>query len=222
VTETVIKVGGSLGRGPGLPALGQTLARLATTHPMLVVPGGGDFADTVRAYDRRYRLRDTTAHWMAVLAMDQYGYLLADQIPGSTTVRDPVVARAVAQNGGVPVLLPCAPLQRADPLPHRWTVTSDAIAAWIAGAWGAERLILLKDVDGLYRADPKQKTGMRPLPTLPLGALSDCGGVDPYLSTVLRATPLDVWVLNGARPERLAELLQTGQTQGTHVPRSTL
>ena len=216
----VIKVGGSLGRGAQLPALGQALARLGTAHAMLVVPGGGDFADMVRAYDRRYHLRDTTTHWMAVLAMDQYGYLLGDQIPGSAPVRDLAAAQTVAQGGRVPVLLPWALLQHADPLPHRWTVTSDSIAAWIAGTCGAKRLILLKDVDGLYRADPKGQTNAPLLPTLRVAALGNCGGVDPHLATVLKATPLDVWVINGAQPGRLEELLRTGETRGTHVPRS--
>ncbi len=218
--EAVIKVGGSLGRGAQLPALGQALARLGTAHAVLIVPGGGDFADTVRDYDRRYGLRDTTAHWMAVLAMDQYGYLLSDQIPGSVPLRDLASAHTVAQDGRVPVLLPCALLQRVDPLPHRWTVTSDSIAAWIAGACEAQRLVLLKDVDGLYRADPKGQPGASLLPTVRVAALTHCGGVDLYLATLLKAIPLDVWVINGTRPERLEELLRTGETQGTHVRRS--
>jgi aspartokinase-like uncharacterized kinase len=76
----VIKVGGSLSRGERLGPLCQRLAALGRQHPLLVVPGGGAFADTVREYDQRYRLSDHAAHWMAVLAMDQYGYLLCDRL----------------------------------------------------------------------------------------------------------------------------------------------
>ena len=36
--------------------------------------------------------------------------------------------------GHVPVLAPSRWLREADPLPHAWTVTSDSIAAWVAGA----------------------------------------------------------------------------------------
>ncbi len=58
--DVVIKVGGSLGRWKG-----------ATN--VLVIPGGGVFADLVRAEYRRARLTDHAAHRMAILAMDQYG-----------------------------------------------------------------------------------------------------------------------------------------------------
>jgi aspartokinase-like uncharacterized kinase len=44
----------------------------------------------------------------------------------------------------VPVLAPSRWLRAADPLPHSWDVTSDSLAAWIAGAVGARRLLLIK------------------------------------------------------------------------------
>ena len=74
--DVIVKVGGSalLDRD----ALDRVLAVLdAASCPVVVVPGGGPFADAVRDLDRRQRLPDTTAHWMAVSAMDQYAELLA-------------------------------------------------------------------------------------------------------------------------------------------------
>jgi len=44
----------------------------------------------------------------------------------------------------VPVLAPSRWLREADPLPHSWDVTSDSIAAWVAGAAGASQLVLVK------------------------------------------------------------------------------
>jgi aspartokinase-like uncharacterized kinase len=67
----------------------------------------------------------------------------------------------------VPVLAPSRWLREADPLPHSWDVTSDSIAAWVAGAVGARRLVLIKPpnaaggdlVDGYFsRALPPQLT----------------------------------------------------------------
>ena len=41
-------------------------------------------------------------------------------------------------------LVPSRWLSSVDPLPHTWDVTSDSIAAWVAGAVGATRLVLVK------------------------------------------------------------------------------
>jgi hypothetical protein len=62
------------------------------------------------------------------------------------------------------VLAPYRWLRDADPLPHSWDVTSDSIAAWVAGALGARRLVLVK----------------------PPGASGD-GAVDAYFARVLPA-----------------------------------
>jgi len=221
IMTTVLKVGGSLSRGQRLITLSREIGRLGTKHHLLVVPGGGGFADAVRDHYQRYSLAETTAHRMALLAMDQYGYLLGDLIPDSILVPDLLSARQVMPAGQVPILLPSSLLIQADPLPHSWRVTSDAIAAWIAGLMGAARLALLKDVDGLFSADPTQSTSARLLSQINLEELArDHGGVDEYLATVLASIDVETWVISGQHPERLAELIQTGQTRGTRIARN--
>jgi aspartokinase-like uncharacterized kinase len=216
--DAVLKVGGSLSQGQGLVALCQEIGRRGARHRLLVVPGGGKFADLVRDYYRLYRLGETTAHRMAILAMDQYGCLLGDLVPDSRLVMDLLSARKVAEGGHVAILLPASLLIQADPLPHSWQVTSDAIAAWVAGLVGAPRLILLKDVDGLLSADPAQSESAMLFSQLSVDELAGHqGGVDEYLTTVLAAVDLETWVINGQRPERLTELLCTGQTLGTRI-----
>ena len=42
------------------------------------------------------------------------------------------------------MLAPYRWLREADPLRHTWDITSDSIAAWIAGQLAAERLVLIK------------------------------------------------------------------------------
>ena len=215
--DAVLKVGGSLSRQPRLAALCQTIGQLGSQHRLLIVPGGGDFADAVRDHYRRYHVSETIAHRMALLAMDQYGWLLSDLIPASTAVQDVLSARASAAMGRVPILLAATLLIEADPLPHSWQVTSDSIAAWIAGLVGATRFILLKDVDGLFSA---QSDAAQLLPIMRVTELNERqGGVDEYLSTVLASLDLETWVINGQQPDRLVELLNTGQTIGTRISR---
>lgn len=214
----VLKVGGSLGHGQGLQDLGREIGRLGAQHGLLIVPGGGEFADVVRDHYRRYHLDETTAHHMALLAMDQYGCLLSDLIPHSVLVTDLLLARREAASGRTPILLPSSLLIYADPLPHSWQITSDAIAAWIATLVHASRLILLKDVDGLFSTDPAQDNLARLHSKMPVQELvNHHGGIDDYVAIVLGATDVDTWVINGQHPERLTQLLQAGQTHGTHI-----
>jgi 5-(aminomethyl)-3-furanmethanol phosphate kinase len=217
--DAVLKVGGSLGRGPHLAALGQEIARQGRDRRLLVVPGGGASADVVRDYYARYALGETSAHRMALLAMDQYGWLLAEMVPGALAVSDLIGASQAMTAGRVAVLLPAALLVQADPLPHSWQVTSDALAAWIAGLTQAPQLILLKDVDGLYAPPPAGGSAPARLQTdLTVAGLADQqGGVDSYLATVLAGLDIETWVINGCQPARLAELLVSGATLGTCI-----
>ena len=206
---TVVKVGGGLD-DRALPALCTTLGELGKRHPLIVVPGGASFADAVRDADRRFRLRAPTSHRMAILGMEQFGWLLSDLIPGAERSTD--LTRA--GGGRTTVLLPAAlPL---DELPASWDVTSDSIAAWVAGHVGAGRLVLVKDVDGLFSEWPARGRPLERLTVAELAALRP-GAVDSYLPTALEGAAFETWVIGGRDPERLVELIERGETVGTRL-----
>ena len=111
---TVVKVGGGLGDDDALRALCAALGELGERHPLLVVPGGAGFADAVREADRRFGLSAEASHRMAILGMEQFGWLLSELIPGAERCAD--LARV--GGGRTTVLLPAAlPL---DALPASW------------------------------------------------------------------------------------------------------
>jgi aspartokinase-like uncharacterized kinase len=219
---TVVKVGGGVAREAGDGAL-RTLCRAigdtGARHSLLVVPGGAAFADAVREHDSRFGLRPVTSHRMAILAMEQFGWLLSDLIPGGVPCADLAAARAATARGRTPILLPAA-LLAADPLPASWAVTSDSIAAWVAGAADAARLVLVKPVAGLYRDWPANG---RPLARLSVDELAElraeerAAGVDQHLPEALRAAGVEAWVIDGRKPDRLLTLLEHGSTEGTLV-----
>jgi len=152
-----VKVGGGLlARPDSFHAVLQTIAAGAGRQSLVVVPGGGPFADAVREVDRRVGVPDRAAHWMAVLGMDQYAWLIAACLSGARLVTGPSEIAQASDAGQLPVLAPYRWLREVDPLPHSWDVTSDSIAAWIAGALGAVRLVLVKPpgAAGLDLVDP--------------------------------------------------------------------
>jgi aspartokinase-like uncharacterized kinase len=144
LVDTVVKVGGGLLAAPAyVDAALAAVAAAADRCRLLIVPGGGPFADAVRDADRRLGLADDAAHWMAVLAMDQYAHLLAARLGRCVLAANPDEIAAALRASRIPVLVPYGWLREADPLPHSWDVTSDSVAAWIAGRLGARRLVLI-------------------------------------------------------------------------------
>ncbi len=53
---------------------------------LLIVPGGGPFADIVRDLDRRFGLSDDAAHWMETWAMDKYANRIAYRLTSGEAV----------------------------------------------------------------------------------------------------------------------------------------
>jgi aspartokinase-like uncharacterized kinase len=158
--ETVVKFGGGvLARLEHFEAALAAVERAARSQRLLVVPGGGPFADVVRHVDRTMKLCAEATHWMAVLAMDQYAHLLVSRLTEGVLVErpgdiPPAAADRIVRRR-IPVLAPSRWLREADPLPHSWSVTSDSIAAWVAGRVGAQRLVLIKP-PGAGRAAPER------------------------------------------------------------------
>ena len=143
--DVVIKLGGSLlAHVEQLDIVLDAIAVASRSRRILVVGGGGPFADVVRDLDRRVGLTNDAAHWMAVLAMDQYAYFLAARLVGGAIVTTPRDASRVLDANGIPVLAPSRWLSEVDPLPHSWDVTGDSIAAWVAGQVHASELVLVK------------------------------------------------------------------------------
>ncbi len=153
----VVKVGGSLAAYPEkLKALCAKLSEVSKKHKLIVVPGGGEFADTVRAIDKRFNLSPAVSHRMAILGMDQYGFLLSHLLPDSCVVTRLEKVQEPLDLGKLPVFLPSNFLLNKDPLENSWDVTSDSIAVYIAGQLHASRVLLVTDVDGVYTCDPKK------------------------------------------------------------------
>jgi 5-(aminomethyl)-3-furanmethanol phosphate kinase len=147
--SVVVKIGGGLTAVPdALDTACAAMARLGRRLAVIVVPGGGPLADGVRDFQRRIGASADAAHWMAILAMEQFAHVLVERIEGATLVEEPGGLGPVLETGGVAVLAAYRWMRAADVLPHSWNVTSDSIAAFVAGAVEAGHLVLIKPMAG--------------------------------------------------------------------------
>lgn len=136
---TVIKLGGSLLSASALPACLDTVERYPGN--ILLVPGGGVFADQVRLAQRQWGFDDVAAHRMAILAMGQMALLFNSLKP------DFALFDSVLKIISLPKVAVWSPdideLDEAGIVPS-WDITSDSLAAWLAGRVKADALLLVK------------------------------------------------------------------------------
>ena len=138
----VVKLGGSTADHKAMDV--WTAALAVARLPLVVVPGGGTFADQVRDEQRRLGFSDAAAHAMAILAMDQFGHVILDRHERFSAARSPEEIDQALAGGKIPVWLPSAMAVPAPEIPASWGITSDSLAAWLAGKLGAEALLLVK------------------------------------------------------------------------------
>ena len=139
----VVKIGGSLETAPGI---GELLALLVDygRSGIVIVPGGGRFADRVRASQNELNLNDETAHVMAIRAMEQFAGVLCRLNPNLHPIVHTGEIDAINKKAAVPVWLPGKLLAGQPDIPASWQVTSDSLALWFAGEINAEALVLVK------------------------------------------------------------------------------
>jgi aspartokinase-like uncharacterized kinase len=139
----VIKLGGSLLGAPELAHWLELLVKFGDGK-VVIVPGGGLFANSVREAQLISNASDEVAHQLALLAMDQFGLLLASMNTGLVTASSELeLAERGWQHRGI-VWLPSKMALADTSIPQNWQVTSDSLSAWLANKLGAEQLILVK------------------------------------------------------------------------------
>jgi len=139
----VIKIGGSLLGSVELPHLLALIAMYGNGQ-VVIVPGGGVFAEAVRDAQRQTNISDAAAHQLAILAMDQFGHLLAAMSLNLVTASSELeISEYSSQHKGIIWLPSKMTLAEAD-IPQNWQLTSDSLSAWLANKLGAQQLVLVK------------------------------------------------------------------------------
>lgn len=141
---TVVKVGGSLAETGALAEALDVLVR--SEQRLVIVPGGGRFADKVRDLQTAVGFDDGAAHRLAMLGMHQMAETFVS-LNSSLTIIDDAAARDLCfDQDRVPIWVPLPTLDGDDSIPQNWDTTSDTIAAWLAHKLACP-LVLFKSVD---------------------------------------------------------------------------
>jgi aspartokinase-like uncharacterized kinase len=188
----VVKLGGSLESSGRLQVWLRALAR---RRDLVLVPGGGPFADQVRSAQARWGFDDAAAHHLALLAMEQFGRLLcaiqAGLVPAGS--RDGI--QAAVRAGATPVWMPTKMALGDLRIAQSWDVTSDSLAAWLCAELVAQGLVLVKRV--LPAGVPQD-----------LAVLSAQGVVDPAFPGYARGLHVPIVVVSAVEdPTYLASTL---------------
>ncbi|MDT8371821.1 MAG: delta 1-pyrroline-5-carboxylate synthetase [Gammaproteobacteria bacterium] len=191
----IVKLGGSLYQSSHLKHWLKALANLAKQSSIIIVPGGGPFADNVRKAQDNYHFDDSTAHHMAILAMAQFGLLLTGISSDCQSFRyadSPIAANSLS------IWLPDETLLAQTELVHSWDITSDSLALWLANKRNAEQLILVKSCD---------------IPNdVSIPFLTKYGIIDAGFEQLYQTSPVKLQLINAANHHLLEQSLHTSNT----------
>jgi aspartokinase-like uncharacterized kinase len=199
---TVVKLGGSHAFAPHLQ---DWLAALADCGGRVVlVPGGGPFADAVRTAQPRMGFDAAAAHHMALLAMEQYGCSLASFGPPYAPAASEAAMRRLLARRKVPIWMASRMALAAADIPASWDVTSDSLAVWLAGRIGAKRVLLVKALE---------------VPTQPVAArdFTANGVVDSAFAGFLAASGVQASITGPADPAGAGLALRQGTLPGCRI-----
>jgi len=137
----VVKLGGSLYQAAELRPWLAALKALSQQQNIIIVPGGGPFAEQVRKAQKIHGFNNIIAHHMAILAMSQFGILLSGLLPSCQPFSSPTQHPITTP---LSIWLPDKQLIEQPDLVQNWDITSDSLALWLAQKYQAKKLTLVK------------------------------------------------------------------------------
>ena len=190
----VLKIGGSLAKTGRARAVLDLVVR--SPRQVVIVPGGGAHADGVRVDQVTRGFSDAEAHKRAILAMHQIAadfQLLEPRLKAVESLQAMTIAWAEHRT---PVWLPWIMVEHETSISQDWTITSDSLAAWLAGQIENAEVALVKSC------------------AVPAGAslanLADAGITDPQFPIFVAQGHLNWHMLGAGDDARLDAILAGG------------
>jgi aspartokinase-like uncharacterized kinase len=198
----VVKLGGSLAESKRLTAVLKIIG--TSRQSCVIVPGGGSFADAVRAAFKKHGLSQAVAHRMALLAMHQTGMMLAGMHARLVPVETLAQMRRVLSESRIPVWMPLKLTAADTHVSADWRTTSDGLAARLAERLGGATVVLVKSCRIDRSASPAR--------------LAKAGIVDAAFAEIVERAHLPWRVLGKGDEPELARLLGAKHRSGRRRP----
>ena len=201
----IVKVGGSL-LYKAKPLL-ESLKNL--DEEIIIIPGGGEFANIIRKLDKNYKLNSSTSHKLAIECMDLVGEIYSE-ISGIKAYRTLFDLKREIKKEKVAILLPSTTLLSTDLAEHSWKVTSDSLSLYIAKFLNVKDVIIATNVDGIYREG-------KLLNIINANEIEGLTSVDEAFPTILKQFKMTAYVVNGLYPERVINIIKGKNTICTKI-----
>tara|TARA_B100000745_G_scaffold160556_1_gene105039 strand:- start:96 stop:686 length:591 start_codon:yes stop_codon:yes gene_type:complete len=146
----VLKLGGSLMRSKELVVWLENIFSRTRDNIIIVVPGGGEFAENIREAQRQLNFNNKIAHKMALLAMCQYGYFLTGINADIKILKNTEILSLDKNIGGSFLWLPDDLLENISEITGNWDFSSDSISLWLATYLTADKLVIVKSKKIIY------------------------------------------------------------------------
>ncbi len=216
--QVVLVSSGAIGIGTGKLKLAQRPAELRVKQAVAAVGQ----CEMMHLYDKLF---------------GEYGRTVAQILLTAEDVADPGRAHHLSETFSALVELGCIPVVNENDSTSSAEIETgsakvlgdnDTLSAIVAGLCGADLLVLLSDIDGLFDSDPHQDPAARLLTTVTeideriwalaggTGSKWGTGGMTTKLAAAQVATAkgCDMVITHGAHPERLYDIV-AGRAVGT-------
>lgn len=218
--DVFIKLGGSiLDQDTATAALVPRITELARKHRILILTGGGLAAKRIKTNQRSERT-DFYRCWRAgVLCLEVNAHLLASYSTHFAIVSSLTEMAVCFASGNIGVFAPLGAIVNSLYLVPDWEATTDSIGLHFASALGAQRYIIVSDVDGIYEKRPGEKPIGVPIPHLSVDDLErlPSSKLDPAFSAYFRRQALPTIIVNGQHPDRVGAAIRGESTLGTRI-----
>lgn len=135
----VIKIGGSWIKNANLKKLVKLLANIKNQN-LIIVPGGGIFADAVREASKLNNLSEHKSHFLALKSTEIFGHMI------KSFEQKIHVTKSIDSFKVKNLWLPSKILKNEKNFKKNWESTSDSVATWLYSKIFASGLIFVKSI----------------------------------------------------------------------------